>query len=277
MKTLSVLACGAISSCLVAVLLVALQASTGRALFGYNWWLILPVGAIVSGIVAGSGYYLGCHLVQCRPGRFTLAGILGIAIATFFLIYFLQYPKDNTFTSFGSFLGYALTHPTPHPAIRNVLSGDSPGEYPMGPLAYLAGITQILGFAFGGFMFYATLREEPYCEGCGRYFKEAEPQRRFLADTAAADNFIHVAHDSIEHGRYQELLEMYPTLGAAREEPASKVLTRLELSQCKGCGATLLHFTAQRKQVQERQTRWTEMKEAAKTGYSRSRLQLRAS
>ncbi|AFL86789.1 hypothetical protein Terro_0445 [Terriglobus roseus DSM 18391] len=273
MKTLFVLACGAISSCLVAVALAALQASTGRIFFGYSWFVVLPVGALVSGIFAGSGYYLACHTAQCRPGRFTLAGILGIATATFFLIYFLQYPKDNTFASFTSYLAYALTHAK----MPSAFPGDSIGAYPMGLLAYLAAATQILGLASGGFMFYATLREEPFCEGCRKYFRTEDPQSRFLADTAAAEEVIRLAHTTFESGRYQELLEVYPKFGVAREQSTSKFLTRLELRQCPGCGATRLHFTAQRKQVVGRQTSWTKMKEAAKSGYSRSRLQLRAS
>jgi hypothetical protein len=212
-------------------------------------------------------------MVQCRPGRLLLPGILGISVATFFLIYFLQSPKDNTFASFGSYLGYALTHSS----MRAALPGDSVGGYPFGLRACLAAATQILGLSCGGFMFYATLWEEPYCEACGQYFIDADAQERFLADTAAADNAIRIAHDTFQNGHYQELLEVYPTLGAPREEPASKVITRLELCQCKQCGASRLRFTAQRKQVIGIQTSWTNIKEAAESGYTRSRLQLRAS
>src|SRR5262245_35622626 len=84
-------ACGFVTSLLTAVILWWVERQFGVAFYTWTFWLVIPVGALLSGFAGASGYYAGSWLLNHRPTRLLLLNILIASIATFFLIYYLSY------------------------------------------------------------------------------------------------------------------------------------------------------------------------------------------
>jgi hypothetical protein len=81
---------GLITSVLCAVIVVLLDEATGFNIFTFALWLIVPVGAVLCGAVAASGYYLASRLLgrtaQIDTGE---VGSFGYWLALFQFIGFL--------------------------------------------------------------------------------------------------------------------------------------------------------------------------------------------
>jgi len=163
---------GLITSLITALLLAELDTRLHFALYASTFWFVIPIGAIVSGVAASSGYYFGALVSQRRPTRLILVNIIVIAIATYFVIAYLRYQfieikgiPLSRLIGFRSFLNLSITSqtislrgarlPTPTPTV--------------GIFGYLLALLQILGFALGGFIVFGLLVGRGYCRQCRRY------------------------------------------------------------------------------------------------------------
>lgn len=89
MKDLAVTVVGAVTSLVTALLLVVVERTFEFSFHTWTFWLVVPAGALISGLAAASGYVLGARLLNRRPARTLLVSILGVSVATFFVIHYL--------------------------------------------------------------------------------------------------------------------------------------------------------------------------------------------
>ena len=61
--------CGLATSIATALALVFLELSVLFAFYSLVYFLVVPIGAIISGGVAASGYYIGARWVNARPTK----------------------------------------------------------------------------------------------------------------------------------------------------------------------------------------------------------------
>ncbi len=58
---------GFATTLLTAVILSIVEIRFDLALYSYMFWFIVPVGAMISGFAAASGYYAGARLFHQKP------------------------------------------------------------------------------------------------------------------------------------------------------------------------------------------------------------------
>src|SRR5262245_6601007 len=83
--------CGLTTSLLTALILWLVQRKLGFAFYMLAFWFVIPAGAMLSGLVAASGYYGGAWFFGRRPTRVFLINVIMISVATYFFIRYLQY------------------------------------------------------------------------------------------------------------------------------------------------------------------------------------------
>lgn len=183
--------CGFATSILVAIAEVAFARMTGFDFFTLSIWAVVPVGALLTGFAAASGYYFGSLYFHKRATATLLIQMVVIAGVTQLLIYWLGYAtlvlddgsKVADFKSFGQYMVLTLTKA--HYRIGRSMSDT--GE--VGSLGYWIAGAQFLGFLFGGLLVYGYLMIKPVCATCDLYLRPLAKKKKVFADEDAAKDY----------------------------------------------------------------------------------------
>ncbi len=187
--------CGLVTSVLVALLITVAQHLTGFDLFTLSVWVIVPVGAILTGFAAASGYYFGSLYFHTRPNALLFLQMVLIAGLTFFLIYYLEYStlvlddgrRASDYVSFSRYFNLAIT--TAH--YRFGRGARDVGE--IGEAGYWFAVIQFVGFLLGGIAIFLTLMNHPVCESCKKYFRKLATAHKSFSNPAEMAEY----HDSL--------------------------------------------------------------------------------
>jgi hypothetical protein len=152
--------------------LVFVQWLGNQGTFPMGWYVnyILPVGALLVGLAATSGYALGSWFGGCKlTGR--VAGIVAVlSLGAYFAAQFLDYlVQIDTIGLTPADIGFLAYFDEITRAIAWEKNG-MPGE-PLGWMGYLLRLAEIVGFVGGGALIPLILRQSPYCEPCARYYR----------------------------------------------------------------------------------------------------------
>lgn len=181
--SLPVLLGGLASTALTLALVYGLGEAYGFNAMGLYGYYVLPFGAFVVGLLAGSGYGIASKVTGFRIGRATLWVVLGLQVAAYALAKYLEYrmiaAQGGALPAFLPYLDEAAR------SIRFENDNGSVGQ-PLGALGYGVLLLELAGFAGGALLVPAALRSSPYCDACGRYMKTraigvlpaAVPERR---------------------------------------------------------------------------------------------------
>jgi hypothetical protein len=169
------------------VVLVGL-ATTVLALLGV-WWLdnhtddfhvmgwygdyVIPAGALLVGLVAGSGYGIASYLTGFRIRRGLLLIVVGLQVAGYFGAQYLEFRSLTREGPLVDEQGDTLTFPTFYHLRAMNFAWDNHGHpgKPLGGWGYFFLGLGVLGFALGGMLAPAVLMKVPYCESCELYMK----------------------------------------------------------------------------------------------------------
>jgi len=239
LENIIISACGAATSLLTALLLFGIERLFGFSFYTWILWFVIPVGALLTGLVASTGYYCGARLFNHRPSRGLLLNILLVAVGCFFLIHYLGYyslnvdgPPLRTRVAFGSYLKVVLEHTSLSLRVHASVIG-STGE--LGTWGYAYALLQILGFAVGGFCVYILLLEHPFCAHCERYLKRVGKVQRFCESNDLLNNYIEQVRPLLEGGRLTEALAKHDGFGEADESRTKQLRAELSNWQCPRC------------------------------------------
>lgn len=176
--------CGLATSIVTAFALVYLELSVLFAFYSLVYFLVLPIGAIISGGVAASGYYIGARWVNARPTKKILVSMIVISVATFFLIQYMTYlllefdgKSVSELVPFFQYMDARITKTSM--ALVRIPFAET-GE--LGNIGYGIAVLQICGFALGGLIAYEILEMKPFCEDCNKYRKKVWKEARFYRD-----------------------------------------------------------------------------------------------
>jgi hypothetical protein len=154
---------------------------------------ILPIGALIVGLVASSGYGISSWVTGQKITRSLLWTVLALQVAAYFAGQYIEFHSmdlrfdDGTPVGFLTYFDYAAR------AFAWQKKDGSAGE-PLGVWGYAFRLLEIAGFCGGSLIIPLVLRAVPYCEGCQVYMKTREagllpasaPARRIKkADLAA--------------------------------------------------------------------------------------------
>lgn len=150
---------------LIALYLVFAAAHRGTYVMGWYANFIIPVGALLVGMTAASGYGLaawGTGLKMSRRLSWSVAGQLALS-------YFIaQYEEFRLVTPADSDLGFWAWFDAATRAFSWKSRGDGYGSS-LGVLGYGLRVLELTGFVGGGMLVPLILSAKPYCEPCRTY------------------------------------------------------------------------------------------------------------
>jgi hypothetical protein len=137
-------------------------------IMGWYWLFVIPVGAILVGIGAGSGY----GFMSWRTGRKITGNLLGMIVALLALAFaaaqWVEFKSLNLEHYGVDFFKYFDTT-TRGMTFKLMRSHTSTGS--LGILGYLFRLLELAGFSLGGLFIPIMLRAKPYCESCQTYMQ----------------------------------------------------------------------------------------------------------
>ncbi|GAB5535221.1 MAG: hypothetical protein Rubg2KO_14700 [Rubricoccaceae bacterium] len=136
-----------------------------------NWyaWFILPIGPLLVGLVAGSGYGLASWFTGFRVGKATLAVVVVLQLIAYGLAQYIDYLEIvETYSAYPPSFVQFFDEVTRSISFQ---SDDFDSTGPLGALGYGVRLLEVLGFVGGALMILAGLRGRAYCDDCGTYMK----------------------------------------------------------------------------------------------------------
>jgi hypothetical protein len=154
---------------------------------------VLPIGALIVGFVAASGYGIASWRTGQKITRRLLWMVLAFQVAAYFAGQYIEFHSlglqynDGTPVSFLSYFDFAARS-------FSWQQKDGSAGSPLGVWGYAFRLLEIVGFCGGSLAVPLLLRAVPYCEGCQSYMKTKEagllpssaPSRRIKKSDATA-------------------------------------------------------------------------------------------
>ena len=239
---------------------------------------VLPVGAVIVGVVASSGYGLASWLSGVKITRSLLLIVLALQLGAYFAAQYIEFKNLHLVHRIDrSPVGFFEYYDAVARAFAWKQDNGSTGE-PLGGWGYFFRGLEVVGFAAGGLIVPTLLRKAPYCTDCQRYMKtrqltlipasvpakkvkksdldgkaayDAQQQQAFAEgkQTVEAIQQLAVANST---GDFQKKIEeLQPGKKAAAKLPGRFTM---HLIHCKGCYAGRLLtklLTGQGKQIKQ--------------------------
>ncbi|HEX9952819.1 MAG TPA: hypothetical protein VGB53_13685 [Rubricoccaceae bacterium] len=166
--SLPVLVGGALTTVLTLMVSYWLSVRFGFNAMGLYGWYVLPIGAFLVGLLAGSGYGIVSWGTGFRIGRNTLWIVLALQILAYAGAQVAEYQAlastGMPLPAFGPYFDVIT---------RDIRFEDDEGVVgqPLGAWGYGVRGLELLGFVGGALLIPTGIRSKPYCETCGRYMK----------------------------------------------------------------------------------------------------------
>lgn len=203
----------------------------------------LPIGALIVGFVAASGYGIASWVTGQKITRSLLWTVLALQVAAYFAGQYIEFHsmglqyQDGTPVSFLAYFDFAAR------AFAWQQKDGSTGD-PLGVWGYAFRLLEIVGFCGGSLAVPLILRAVPYCESCQSYMKTKEagllpasvPSRR----VKKSDGTAQAAYD-VER---QEALQRGGAMTAAIAERAAA-------GDVDGYRALLAEHAPEKKQIEK--------------------------
>jgi hypothetical protein len=243
-KQMLVAAFGITTALLTGVALGYLEVESGFAFYSWMFWFVIPVGSILSGFCAASGYYAGAMLFHQKPAGGVLLNMLGASIGAFFIIHYIPYfmleidgIRIKEVISFWKYLDFDIRN-TSLSFLRGSASTGELGGF----LGYAYAILQLIGFSVGGFAVFGWLYQNPYCDNCSRYLKKTGKQQRYTSEGETLIEKTKEFASLLDAQKCNDAIyyqaENMGVENSSGHHLRSRVITRL----CPSCGINQLNF-----------------------------------
>lgn len=239
-QDLMVTICGAVTSLLTSLLVVWLEQTFGLSIYGFT----PPLGALLCGGVAASGYYAGYRFFNHKPKPIMLLNMVAISLGTYFLIQYLSYSKAmvegervSDLISFGRYWDIVTTNQVVQLNMRGRKVGDA---VELGQWGYLYSLLQVGGFALGGWAVYRILSSQIYCDKCSLYLSSNGSAKRYTHNPEALMYFLLKVSQLFDEGKYAEAIVLHASEGWGSVGKDTDLMTEVNLKYCKKCGIN--HF-----------------------------------
>jgi hypothetical protein len=251
-----------------------LNRNTDYNMMGWYYFYIIPVGAIVVGAAAGSGFAIAAWLTGLRVTRIFLVIVILLQASAYVGAEYLQFLE---FRSMMKKAGLVMADTAQPPTFlqyidmtirsskleTNTISHD---DGPLESVGYLYTLSAFLGFVVSGVIAPACMRGSAYCAKCQQYRSRRElgiipmtiPSEPVSDDPDAESDFDarHEAAMEIGQAQYERIRDLAMagdssgfnaevSLLKAQNRSAGKLPLRLviDMDFCSGCGDGLLGGT----------------------------------
>jgi hypothetical protein len=166
----TVLLTGIVTSAATLLVLFTVAYHGGPDFMSWHIFYLVPIGALLVGTVAGSGYGLASVWTGFRVSHYLACAIFLLQICVYFAAVYvhfrtlhLVYRATGASVPFGVYFNHFATAYTWRSA-----NGQTS---PLGNVGYFIRLIEIVGFALGGLFAPAFMAVKPYCQLCGIYMK----------------------------------------------------------------------------------------------------------
>jgi hypothetical protein len=187
LKHLGVLLCGIFTSFAVALGVSLIQQHTDHDVFNFTYFYLVPVGAILCGCLAATGFYAASLYFHIRASFSLLVQMLIVIGCAQTFIYWMDYQTalfgdgGLVHEALGFFDYFQITQTMARYKIGRLVHDT--GE--VGLWGYAIVLLKFLGFAGGNVVVYTMLRASLICEPCAQYMKELKRKYHVFKDSDA--------------------------------------------------------------------------------------------
>jgi hypothetical protein len=169
---LPVLLCGLASTAAALVGIYVLdRVAPDFNIMGWYADYVLPIGALLVGIVASSGYGIASWVSGLKITKKMLWIILALQSIAYFAAQYIEFEHLNlAHRSDNSPVGFFEYYDFGARSFAWQKHDGTPGE-PLGVFGYFFRALEMIGFAAGGLIVPVAMRGKPYCDGCQRYMR----------------------------------------------------------------------------------------------------------
>lgn len=234
---------GFLSFGLTVALVVLIERFTGFNLFTLSFWLIVPVGALLTGAAAACGYYYASLLFHTRPGWFMLVEVVLVAAAAMVAIYYAEYAtltlEDGTRASdLVSFVDYVQIYLT---SMEMTIGRSQTNTGQVGDFGYVLAAIEFVGFILGGVFVWLLLRNQPVCTKCGRYVRNlVKRTQQFSTQEEFGQAYDTLFKHPVDSPGFGEVLRWSPR-PKGQKAVAGTIQTTSTLKGCSHCGDQQVH------------------------------------
>lgn len=243
-KQILVAAFGFSTALLTGVVLGYVEIEFGFAFYSWMFWFVIPVGAILSGFGAASGYYAGAMLFHQKPAGGVLLNMLGASIGAFFIIHYIPYfmfeidgIHIKEVMSFWKYLDIGIRN-TSLSFLRSSVSTGELGSF----WGYGYAILQLIGFSVGGFAVFGWLSQNPYCDNCSRYLKKTGKQELYTSEGAKLLEQIKEFASLLAAEQCNDAIRYHTENMGVEYSSGHHLRSRVVTRKCSGCGINHLDF-----------------------------------
>ena len=230
-----VLISGLATTALALLGVYVLDAKADFHIMGWYANYVLPIGAVVVGVVASCGYGLASWFSGIKITRSLLWIILAFQLAAYFAAQYIEFKSLHlVYRNSGTPVGFLEYYDATARSFAWKQSDGSMGQ-PLGAWGYAFRGLEIVGFAAGGLIVPLILRKRPYCQTCQRYMRIRQlglvpasvPVKRVKKSDAAGQAAYQAEHQqALDRGKQMvETLQQYAA--GARTADFQKVLADL--------------------------------------------------
>ncbi|MBW1808421.1 MAG: hypothetical protein JRJ87_09530 [Deltaproteobacteria bacterium] len=146
------------------------QSSDDFNIMSWYAYYIIPIGALLIGIVAGSGYGIASWLTGVRISSTLLLTVVVLQILAYFAAQYIEYLQLlSVYGAEGQMSFFEYFDITTRAFAWQ--SKDGSAGSTLGGWGYLWRCLEIAGFTFGGLIVPLFLKAKPYCSDCQRYMR----------------------------------------------------------------------------------------------------------
>ncbi len=163
---------GGVATSAVALFLVYIVSGLGFNSMGLYWLFVVPVGAVIVGVVSGIGYAVMSKWTNYRASKFDVLLVMCVSLMTYAASHYVTYrhvlsvhqltPKQVSFVTYMRLTTEKATMKGRH--------GEGGGE--VGKFGYALLLLEALGFCGGAVLPLVLVSANAYCENCRRYMKK---------------------------------------------------------------------------------------------------------
>jgi hypothetical protein len=227
-----VLAAGVASTVLALAGVYWLDTHTDLNVMGWYVNYVIPGGALLVGIVAGSGYGIASWTTGVKISKRLLWAVVAFQVCAYVGARYLEFRALHLAFEDGTPVGFVEYFDATARSFAWKQSGGTRGE-PLGVWGYAFRLLDAIGFVGGGLLVPGLLRKHPYCDACQVYRRRrqlgllpASAAPRKLKKTDQQGQLEQQQQDEQAHARSEEMLGLLER--AATEGAAAKIASLVE-------------------------------------------------
>jgi hypothetical protein len=261
---------GISTTLLTGITLGLIQVYTGHALYSFTFWFVIPVGAMLSGFGAASGYYFGAKLFHQKPSGGVLLNMVASSITAFLVVHYIPYymlevdgVRVNEVISFWQYIDIAIKH-TSLSFIRIKASTGELGAF----WGYAYACLKLIGFSIGGIAVFLWLSKYPYCDKCSRYLQKTGQQDRFTLGGDLFVNQIKEFYLLLDNLKFNEAIKIHSEQMGVNKGSGYQLKSMIITRRCPVCGKNHLDFIVSKLDSND----WKDIDETARRAFTEEQL-----